>query len=257
MDNGVLKSPVNGWDIKPAHEENEHRYLVDGELMPSVTTVLKVLDKSNALMPWAAGQSVKRFLELLARKTDRDGVINLTFAEAQEMGDEARKKYRETSSDARDIGSTVHAAIEAIMLGQTPEPVTDESVANGLIAFTAWRDSVQLVPFKVEAFVASKKHKVAGMVDCIGTLNGKKVVLDWKVSTGLYPEYLDQVSAYTYMLEEMLGKKLDGAAVVRFNKKDGSFNPKKDFKYIERPEVMKRARAFFYLAKYYHVKADV
>lgn len=267
-----LKSPLNGWVIEPAHDEKTHKYLIDGELVPSVTTVLKVLDKP-ALVAWAANQTAKKATELIARKTDKDGAVHIAFSEAQEILEEARKTFRETSGDAKDIGSMVHAAIERMVLGKPEEPVNDEGVANGLIAFNQWRESEKVKPVRVEALVGSKKYGFGGAVDFIGFIGGKLCLADWKTSTGIYDEYRIQVSAYLCAVEEMLavknqanassaveGKKppkFSGAYILRFDKKTGLFNPKKDCVYLSRAECVKYFRAFKGILAYYQAIKEI
>lgn len=252
----ALKSPLNSWIIKPAHSEKEHIYEIDGELVPSVTTVLKVLDKP-ALVPWAAAQTVRKATELLARRCDKDGTLHISFAEAQEIMEEAKKKYRETSSDARDIGSMVHQAIEDLFLGKPPTPVNDEGVANGLIAFTQWKEAHKIRPVRVEALVGSKKYKFGGAVDLIGFVDGILTVGDHKTSTSAhYEEYKLQISAYAAAVEEQTGKKIPQGMVVRFDKKTGTFDPKKDVMTLSRKEMVSYFKMFKGLLGFYHAKQD-
>lgn len=250
----ILKSPLNAWDIQPAHTEREHYYTIDGELVPSVTTVLKVLDKP-ALVPWAASQTAKKTLEILAKKTDANGSILMTFSEAQEAVEEAKRKYRETSSDARDIGTIVHAAVEAILLGKTPDPILEEGVRNGITAYTQWYEQSKVKPVRLEACIGSKKYRFGGTVDFVGFIDDKLVVADWKTSTGIYEEYKIQVAAYIAAVEEMLAdkkQKFAGAYLLRFDKKTGEFNPKKDCVYVTRAEALKYFKAFKGLLVYYY-----
>lgn len=249
-----LKKPINGWVIKPAHTEKEHHYDIDGTVVPSVTTVLKVLDKP-ALVAWAANQTVKKAIELFARLTDKDGAVHVSFAQAQEVLEEAKKKFRETSRDAADIGTIVHAAIESIILGEQPAPITDENVANGVTAYTQWFQQNNVRPVRVEAYLGSKKYGFGGTVDFVGYIGDKLVVADWKTSTGIYEEYKIQVSAYIAAVEEMLAdkkQKFKGAYILRFDKKTGLFNEKKDCVFVSRAEALRYFKAFKGLLAYYH-----
>lgn len=69
-----------------------------------------------------------------------------------------------------------------------------------------------------ECTVYSAKHKYAGSVDAVAEMNGKVIVLDWKTSNNIHPDHAFQVSAYAKAYEEMTGKDVKEAWVVRFEK---------------------------------------
>lgn len=247
----VFTKPVNDWVIAPDHDKSGHHYKVDGERYPSVTTILGVLDKP-ALMHWAAQQVALKAQAGFAKYTDMQGNIALPFAKAQEIVEDARKTYREKSETARDLGSEGHRILEEYFLGTPMPAVADEGLHNGLTSFMQLKEQKNMQPVRVEAYLASKRLKVAGTADFIGHVDGQLVVGDWKFSTGIYDEMKFQCAAYHSMIEEMTGKELAGAWVFRFDKKTGEFNPKKDAKFISRDECLKRMVAFCGLVDYYY-----
>jgi hypothetical protein len=86
--------------------------------IPSVTTILKVLDKP-ALPPWAAN-CVKDYV--IAKMQTRPSIGRI---ELFELLEEARKNYRSVSSTAMDVGTRVHDLIEQY-LTQGKEPTKRE-----------------------------------------------------------------------------------------------------------------------------------
>jgi hypothetical protein len=246
-----LKRPLNDWVIEPDYSKGEHHYIVDGERYPSITTVLKCLDKP-ALMPWAAKMVEKKALASFAKVVDQAGMVNLPFGQVQDILEDAKKHYREFRDDAADIGTLVHDSIERFILGDEIDS-TDwpAGVSEGLAAFGGWvKGAGGVKPVRVEAYLASKKHKVAGKCDFIGFIGKSLVVADWKTSSGIYDEARFQVAEYLIMIEEMTGKELAGAWIVRFDKKTGKFNPRKDAVFVPRDECLRRHRAFVGLVRY-------
>ena len=75
------------------------------------------------------------------------------------------------------------------------------------------------------------------MMDAEAIIDGKKCVIDFKTSKGVYNEMVYQVSAYQSAVEEETGEKYTGNKwIVQFNKENGEFHAysykeqEKDFK---------------------------
>ena len=100
-----------------------------------------------------------------------------------------------------------------------------------LQAFTTWKaQEPNLQILEVEKLVHSDKYGYAGTVDAIGvrTVGDKAgiVILDWKTSNALYPEYAWQASAYAKAWEELTGQPVVDALIVRFDKYKPVFEAK-------------------------------
>lgn len=71
----------------------------------------------------------------------------------------------------------------------------------------------------------------AGTLDAIGKMkiDGKDalVVMDWKTSNKLYPEYALQIAAYAKAYEELFGQKIDEGLIVKFPKDGSRFEAKR------------------------------
>lgn len=106
--------------------------------------------------------------------------------------------YRDRDRKA-DIGTAVHAAAEAHVLGQPwPEP-TDE-VAPYLVSFRQFLADFEPVYEATEATVYNRSAKYAGTLDAIAVIPGRgKALIDYKTTgSGVYPEAALQLAAYRY-----------------------------------------------------------
>lgn len=98
-----------------------------------------------------------------------------------------------------------------------------------------WKESEpDLQIIEVEKVLYSEKYGYAGTVDAIGARTGSDsygiVILDWKTSNSLHPEYAMQVSAYAKAWEELHDSPgaVKEAHVVRFDK----YKPKYEAKQV-------------------------
>lgn len=175
---------------------------------PSVTTIIGVLDKP-ALVGWAANKAIDYILE---HRNDMDGA---------HFWDNARKAWRDAASKAADHGTAVHALAEEWIKGGTPLPDTDEH-ARAFEALQAWAERERLAFTEAETEVFSTAWGYAGKLDAIATDGmGRRVLVDFKTSSGIWPEYKVQVSAYKAAYEEQTGQRIDRLVIVRIDKETG------------------------------------
>ncbi len=182
-----------------------------GKKLPSVTTVLGRFKESGGLIRWAFEQG----------KAAERGEINDLY---------------DNRDEAANIGSIVHDIAEATIAGDgsrqavlmaTVESLTDEQqamVRNGVQAFASWFDGSRIVVQETETPLVSEPHGFAGTFDALGRdAADRLVLLDWKTSAGVYPEYLVQLGAYAILLEER-GDVVEEAHLCRFSKEFGNFS---------------------------------
>lgn len=164
-------------------------YFVDGEPFLTVTTILKVVDKSGPLMWWACGETYDYMMKELAngRTPDRKASIM------------ARNR---TSTIAKDRGTAVHSIVEAWK--NIDEVVGQEGpfreYAKAFKQFLVDHPDLEIVEQERTCF--SRTHRYAGTVDMIAKLGGKLIVIDVKTGKALYPEVQLQASAYAQALKE-------------------------------------------------------
>lgn len=176
--------------------------IVENLYQPSVTTILGMKDKSNALLPWAVGAMADQVMAIapeLLTKELLGKLLNL-----------AKSTYREKTKAAGDIGTVVHRALEQEMLqraglapredrsvvapGFTPE-MTD-SAAAAIEAGMRFFSEHTIDIIQIEAPRWSATHGYVGTGDLIARFDGDLAVLDYKTSKAIYAEYFLQAAAY-------------------------------------------------------------
>jgi hypothetical protein len=196
-------------------DDAEHLYTFDGQPVPGVTTILKVLDKP-ALVPWAAKMASLHWMNAIkAGRTDYD-VIE---AESRKVHDIAR-------TTAADIGTEVHAYAEAHFKNQPKPELTSDKAKRGVEAFHKWLDSHTIKALASERLVFSKEFYYAGTCDFVAEIDGILCVGDIKTSSGIYNEARFQTAAYQHAMQEEKGMTFGGRWVVRFDKNTGKFQAK-------------------------------
>lgn len=210
----------------PKRPDGSHNY--DWREVPSVTTVLGVLDKSGPLIWWGQGIGGIGVLKLQALNVDFDPVLSLVV---QGRDDEARAelcailtKYQLSTNHVRDKagsrGQAVHDALETwAKTGHKPDPSIyppeEKGYVEGLLAFLA--DVPSAEPEACEVLVASVEHGYAGRYDIrlrtslphdvvvhrtpvkgpvYRTLAPGTLLADLKSSKGIYGSHSRQLEAY-------------------------------------------------------------
>lgn len=199
-------------------------YVIDGIEVPSVTTILKVLNKP-ALVNWAsygARDATRRFARQVYETMHPEGrclgLSGASYAAALEKVQGKAPAHRAVSDEALDVGTLVHARIEAELrreLGEDvglPEIPEDQVVLGRKVphpsrvayeAYQKWRAKNEVRPSKLELRVYSRKHMYAGTADFLGYVADVLTIADWKTSKAVYDEYRLQIAAYREAYLEM------------------------------------------------------
>lgn len=166
-------------DIKSIEGSSGRRYqLPDGELVPSITTVLSHFKKKK-LMEWR-----------------------------RRVGEEEANKI---SSKASIRGTKFHSMMERYLENKPKNEVLNESVMPNMKQ--AFYDALPVVNriddiHYLECALYSKKIKLAGRTDVIGHFDGELSIIDFKTSAREKKEehiqdYFVQATAYSVMYEEL------------------------------------------------------
>jgi hypothetical protein len=212
----MKKIDLYNGDVELVFNEGKHVYTWNGKFIPGVTTVLKRLDKP-ALIQWAANMASSYVLENLPPDASKE--------QLELVCKEAKTAHRRFASQAADIGTEVHKLAEDIISGRPYETPSSEQAQKGADAFLEWYRSRSINPFALEQMVFSKRWYYAGTVDFFGEINQELCVLDFKTSSGLYPEMILQLCAYAIAIEEEQGMdtRINTGYIVRLDKKTGKF----------------------------------
>jgi hypothetical protein len=229
---------------------------------PGVTTIIdSVTDKSGALMGWAVKMALQYVRE------------NFDSVPLDQLLDDAKKKYREVSQEAMDIGSEVHKLIENHINAKMnnkefdTQRESDERVTNAYLAFLDWEKENIDTWLESEKNVFSATNGFAGTLDAIAKFkDGKVRVIDFKSSKGFYDGYDLQIAAYRYARENCNGLKgvphssrfgdytidypeikIDGCGILRLDKETGQPEYKDYTKVYDR-----KINAFLKACDYYY-----
>lgn len=202
-------------------------YLVDGESLPSVTHILKVIGKP-ALINWAANQertlvseaSADLYEDLARLEKPMPRTAYLTTLQARLGKVKAHKRELEKASE---IGTQVHKLVEwklRAQMGQSlgPEPRVVDDAQWAFMAWEDWAKSVNLQPKFIEQTVYSRVHGYAGTMDLLADVNGIETLIDFKTGKAIYAEAFLQNVAYQVALSEMGHGTVQAGAIIRLPK---------------------------------------
>lgn len=226
-------------------------YLINGVEWPSVTTVLGILDKGEALLGWAVKMAVN-YIREHAPHEDFEHVLML-----------AKTNWREAREEAADIGKEIHDLIKTyIRHGRDPNGVYRPEVENGFLAFLEWEQVNKIKWLESEKEVFDPGHGYAGTLDAkcrfgAGPFAGRVFVIDFKSSKAFYDGYGEQVSAYRYADGLTTSIPSNGCGILRLDKETG-LPEFKDFSegYDQKLASFLKLVEFYYLQKNRKLKAN-
>ena len=170
------------------------------DTLPSVTTIIGIVDKSGPLIGWAKRITAEAAVDnrdQMAGWVDmagRDGAISLLTKAASQKRDKAA-----------DVGTRVHALAESVARG-VPVELTEEE-RPFLAAYQRFLDEWQPRYLAAEEMVVSLTHGYGGTFDAIVEMAGDIWMLDTKTSRGCYPETALQLAAYSWA--DFIGRPAD------------------------------------------------
>lgn len=211
-----------------------------------VTDVVHMIDKSAALMQWAANQTSERIRSLL--KLDQGitlpDILKDHTAESLDMLiHEARLFHRSVAKDAASVGRAAHDWLEGYLKTRiaghhyAAALPADERAANCVMDAIRWMEKHKFHPIQSERRVYSRTYGYAGTLDWIALITGcgdpkccpfvgeVRAIGDFKSSNGLYDSYRAQLAAYQYAWEEEFPDELIAVRVLlKLGKTDGKFD---------------------------------
>lgn len=171
-----------------------------GKRLPSVTTILSRFKESGGLLYWA----------------NQAGLDGKTL-------DEARMP-------AATAGTLAHELVEAHINGRdAPEHPQSEEAEKARAAFDTylkWAEMNRLEVRHTEVALVSEWHRYGGKLDAIGISGNELVLMDWKTSNAVYPDYILQLAGYKVLWEENYPDHplTGGFHLCRFAKEEGDFS---------------------------------
>lgn len=162
-----------------------HRYKLDGEWVPGVTTVLGVLAKPP-LPKWAAS-SVAEYVA-----DNPQAVDHLRNMGRTPMVQALKEVPWQKRDDAATRGTTFHDFAERIARGEEVDvPDAQVPLVESALAFM---EDYDIEPVLIEAAVGSREHRYAGKAD----LFANDAIWDWKSGKRIYASTAFQLAAYAF-----------------------------------------------------------
>lgn len=192
-------------DLVYLTDEFGHSYEINGEAVAGVTTILSL------------GVPADQGLIAFWKNMDADDQADIL-------------------SDAQKRGSNVHKAIEQLLLGRKvkSEGFKRPREKRAITAFLDWYGKINptdVKPEMVVAYIGTKEDdtegmKFAGTVDLICTINGRRILIDFKTSAVLSKKNSLQVKAYAKAVEQSIGEEIDDCYVLYLGTKHTGTRPK-------------------------------
>lgn len=171
--------------------------------VPGTTGILKVLDKSDALMAWAANNTADAAIELhKARIGDAysalDVLLSVVGPEGVHKALTSRSAWQRDSAAA--LGSRVHGwADKLLTVGLTDEDMAgmDDATLKRVRAYAKWWGESGWKLRLTEAMVYNPEVGYGGTFDLLAyDADGKTVLADLKTGASVYREAILQLAAY-------------------------------------------------------------
>lgn len=192
--------------------------------LPRVTSILRIIDRSNALMGWATRIERDAFKATLEDALTEPGELTVQRVWDRMMihlsGKRAHVKARD---EAANIGRSAHDIIKwhtRKLLGLAedgPEPSGPDASMRAVFAWFDWCKAVDFVPLYAEHFVFCPWCGYAGTTDAVGKVEGRILCIDYKTGKAVYHEAHLQVRAYRHALARE-GIHTEGGIVLRLPK---------------------------------------
>ncbi|MDD4924314.1 MAG: hypothetical protein PHF74_05720 [Dehalococcoidales bacterium] len=168
-------------------EKKGYCYYLDGEKLPSVTTILGVLDKP-AILYW----SIKKTIGYIGAHLADLRAEDLTEDEALDILKKAKQHAFDIAKQEADRGTQVHTLIHQYLLGEKVYlEELDEKVRNGYQGAENWIKESGYTSEAIEEQVYHKDLLYAGTLDTRGKRADKRALLDWK-ATEVWKERKDK-----------------------------------------------------------------
>jgi CRISPR/Cas system-associated exonuclease Cas4 (RecB family) len=156
---------------------------VDGIWHPSVTTIMSAQPK-----PW------------LQAWRDKWGIL-------------AERKMKAASN----VGTEFHKCVDEYLESGVYN-AKSRRLEGMMESFMDWSGCIDGIIDSTELKVISKIHKYSGTLDAVGRIGGKRVVIDWKTSSKIYPEMALQLAAYAQAYKEQTGVEIKEGLIVHVSK---------------------------------------
>jgi hypothetical protein len=207
----ALAAAVHPFSPTPITRSADHHYFYQGQVYPGVTSILRVIDKSDALMAWAARQTAEAAIALTTEQ-ELTRTINALERLIETVGPEGAIKALTNRStwkrdEAANLGIEVHRLADLVVNGQ-PTPSMEEPVRYRVLEYAKWWEHAGWTVRASEAMVVNTQQEYGGTIDLLARdRDGRTVLADIKTGKAVYREAVLQLTAYgSAPLIQLLGR---------------------------------------------------
>lgn len=161
-----------------------YQHPATGERVPSVTTIMKVMHKGEALTDWAARMVAQH------AAANWDELTPLSTLEKVQVLSAAHRKVADVAADK---GNMVHEVIDKWAKGEPME--APKAVKGQVDQFVSFMMMYKPVFLETEVTLWSRKHGYAGTADWIAKIGDETFIGDNKTGKRVYDEVGLQLSA--------------------------------------------------------------
>ena len=179
---------------------DDHRYIYQGVTYPGVTGVLKVLDKSGALMTWAAKETAHAMLAI-ADNPGIDAMVNMVGRDGLVKAATSRANWQR--DEAAQLGSAVHQWADEHIRGVDHAPLSETAMLYTQHYAEWWQRSGWKLRLSEAVIIAPALPGTVDHEGWGGTFDllcyddaGRTVLADIKTGKGVYREAILQLAAY-------------------------------------------------------------
>jgi hypothetical protein len=214
--------------VELRYNDHLHQYLriVGNKMFPieSVTTIVRIPDKSERLIPWSAkvmGEKLIGQLPIVRTQRGQLMVSAMPYERMFTLIADSKSAHKDRLNEAADIGKQAHRFLEQHILfelgrlAQPPVPPTDPQVLSCIEGAYQWMDQHRVIWTQTERKVFSWRWQFAGTMDglcfvnscddplcCPTPFENRLSLIDFKSSNFLSESFVMQVSAYVAAIHE-------------------------------------------------------
>lgn len=172
-------------------DNKPHVYInKNGIEVPSVTTIIKIIDKPE-IPKWANALGLRNV------------------------------KYDTYMEERADIGTDFHKMVEDYMSGKEVKGTHFKESIKMFKRFVVWAKNHYYKVFKHEVSLTCDNY--GGTFDAIGEIDGVVTLVDYKTSKVIYPQFFIQLAGYASLIKEIepeLYEKIKSFGVITMRKEE-------------------------------------
>ena len=178
-----------------------HDYTYQGQTYPGTTGILKVIDKSAALMAWASRNTAEAAVSMIMQaendlisQSPIGVLLDTVGVDGTVKALTSRSEWKR--DEAASLGSEIHDLADGLVRGQ-PLPEMAENVRDRVVKYADWWNACGWTLRTSEALLVNPSIGYGGTLDLLARdRDGRTVLADIKTGRAVYHEAVLQLTAY-------------------------------------------------------------